>query len=148
MNRWKQIATAVILGCALGYFGLPSFAQGGNTFKGRLSPVPVEAKMLADVTGIGMASATLAGTKLTVSGDFKDLASAATIAQLHDSKVVRGVRGPVIGELTVSKDMKGTISGSVDLSPEQIADLKAGKLYVQIHSQKAADGNLWGWLLP
>ena len=33
------------------------------------------------------------------------------------------------------------------LTPDQIADLRAGRLYVQIQSERAPDGNLWGWLL-
>lgn len=144
----KLFVAAFALSCALGWNGLPSFAQSGNTFKGRLSPVPAEAKMLPDVMGVGLASATLAGTKVTISGTFEGLATDATIAQLHDSKTMRGMRGPVIGDLTVTKAKKGTISGSVNLTPEQVTNLKAGKLYVQIHSEKAADGNLWGWLLP
>jgi len=106
--------------------------------------------MLPDITGVGMVSATLAGTKVTINGTFEGLASPATIVQLHDSKIARGVRGPVIGDLTATKDVKGTITGSLTLTPEQVTDLKAGKLYVQLHSAKGAgvDGNLWGWLLP
>ena len=42
----------------------------------------------------------------------------------------------------------GTLSGSFDLTPLQIADLEKGRLYVQVHSEKAPDGNLWGWLMP
>ena len=29
-----------------------------------------------------------------------------------------------------------------------VADLEKGRLYVQLHSEKAPDGNLWGWLTP
>ena len=148
MNRWKHICTAVALGCALGYFGLPGYAQNATIFKGRLSPVPVEAKMLPDIMGVGMATASLAGTKLTIVATFEGLASPATIAQLHESKIARGVRGPVVGDLTATKDVKGTISGALTLTPDQITSLKAGKLYIQLHSVKGADGNLWGWLLP
>ena len=36
----------------------------------------------------------------------------------------------------------------MELSPVQIADLEKGRLYIQLHSEKAPDGNLWGWLLP
>jgi hypothetical protein len=47
----------------------------------------------------------------------------------------------------VSKAMSGTITGSIDLTPEQVQGLKNGRLYLQISSEKAPDGNLWGWLL-
>ena len=48
--------------------------------------------------------------------------------------------------LTVSKAMSGTVSGSFDLTPEQLENFKKSKWYVQIHSEKAPEGNLWGWL--
>ena len=38
-------------------------------------------------------------------------------------------------------------AGPFDLTPEQIESLERGRWYVQIHSQKGPDGNLWGWLL-
>ena len=66
---------------------------------------------------------------------------------MHKSPI-RGVRGPVVFDLTVSPGTSGTIAASVDLTPAQITDLEKGRLYVQLHSEKAPDGNLWGWLLP
>ena len=58
-----------------------------------------------------------------------------------------GVRGPAIFDLTIQKSNSGSITGSMDLTPEQAELLRKGRLYVQIHSEKAPDGNLWGWLL-
>jgi hypothetical protein len=43
--------------------------------------------------------------------------------------------------------VSGTLSGSIDLTPEQLQSLRKGQLYLQISSEKAPDGNLWGWLL-
>ena len=40
----------------------------------------------------------------------------------------------------------GEITGVVELTPAQIDDLEKGCVYVQLHSEKAPDGNLWGWL--
>jgi hypothetical protein len=39
------------------------------------------------------------------------------------------------------------VSATLDLTPQQIESLKKGRLYLQIDSEKAPDGNLWGWLL-
>jgi hypothetical protein len=50
--------------------------------------------------------------------------------------------------LTKTDAASGTLSGSFTLTPIQVADLEKGRLYVQLHSEKAPDGNLWGWLLP
>ena len=72
--------------------------------------------------------------------------SAATIAQMHFG--ARGVRGPVEFDLTVDNAPSGTISGSATLTKAQLDSLRKGWFYVQIHAEKAPDGNLWGWLLP
>ena len=125
---------------------LPLLAQAPETYKGRLAPVPVDAQLLPNTAGHGGASVTLAGGKLTVSGTFEGLRGPATAAQLRRG-LATGVRGPVLYELTVTKAASGAISGSFDLTPEQIDGLRKGRLYVQIDSEKAPDGNLWGWLL-
>lgn len=57
------------------------------------------------------------------------------------------MRGPALGTLTITKAMKGTITGSMDLNPTQVAHLKKGGLYIQIYTEKPADGTLWGWLI-
>ncbi|HZR26009.1 MAG TPA: CHRD domain-containing protein [Vicinamibacterales bacterium] len=122
-------------------------AQPPRTFKARLAPVPIDLTMQATVAGHGSVTATLAGTKLSITGTFEGLKSPATIAQVHKSPVA-GVRGPVAFDVSVTKQASGTITGTVDLTPAQVVDLEKGHLYVQVHSEKAPDGNLWGWLLP
>lgn len=123
-----------------------SVAAQSETLKADLSPIPADAKTRPDLAGSGSASAVLSGTKLAISGSFEGLLSAATTASLH-SAVAAGVRGPAIADLTVSKATSGTITGSVQLTPAQLAGLGKGGLYIQIQSEKAADGALWGWLL-
>jgi hypothetical protein len=119
-------------------------AQAAPAYRGRLSPVPVAAASPA-ITGVGSVTATLAGTRLTIAGTFEGLASAATFAKLH--RAPKGIRGPAVFDLTVTPGTSGKISGSLDLSPSQVEDLSRERFYVQLHSEKAPDGNLWGWLL-
>lgn len=133
-------AGVLVLGSAAG-------AQSTKSFKARLSPVPIDVPMQATISGSGSVSAVLSGAKLTITGNFDGLKSPATIVQLHKSPV-RGMRGPVIFDLTASAGTSGTISGTVDLQPAHVTDLEKGRLYVQLHSEKAPNGNLWGWLLP
>jgi CHRD domain len=120
-------------------------AQTSKIFKTRLAPVPIDLPMAATVTGSGSVTASLDGNTLTFTGTFDGLTGPATIAQVHKGPVA-GVRGPVLFDLTVTHATNGTISGSVELSPAQLVDLDKRRLYVQIHSEKAPDGNLWGWL--
>ena len=141
-SKWLLFATLPMIGAV----GLT--AQQPKTYRARLSPVPIDVSMQATIAGSGSVTAVLTGAKLTLTGTFDGLKSPATIAQIHKSPV-RGVRGPNVLDLAVSKTdaVSGTISGSFDLTAIQIADLEKGRLYVQLHSEKAPDGNLWGWLL-
>ena len=125
---------------------LSAMAQRPVTFKTRLAPVAIDAAMKIKIAGSGSATATLVGSKLTVNGTFEGLKSNATMAHIHQGSAA-GVRGPKLLDLTVTKTMNGTLSGSFDLTPEQADNLKKGKWYIQIHSEKAPDGNLWGWLM-
>jgi hypothetical protein len=59
-----------------------------------------------------------------------------------------GVRGPFIADLTVSSHTTGTLSGTVELDSSQIDALHKGRLYVEIDSAKAPEGDLWGWIMP
>ena len=120
--------------------------QGVETFKTRLAPVAIDVAMKANIAGSGTATASLSGTKLTVAGKFEGLRTPATVAAIRQGSTV-GVRGPVLFELTVSKELSGEVSGAVTLTPAQAENLKKGRWYIQIDSQKAPEGNLWGWLL-
>jgi hypothetical protein len=137
---------AIIRRVAVAVMGLTLAAQSGETFKARLSAVPADARTRADLAGSGSASAVLAGTKLAITGSFEGLRAAATTASLR-SGVAAGVTGPAIGDLTISKGTSGTITGSIELTPQQLTSLRKGGLYVEIYSEKAPDGVLWGWLL-
>ena len=121
-------------------------AQGQETYKARLALVPSDLKTRPDITGGGTATAVLAGTKLTVTGTFEGLKTAATMAELR-AGIATAVRGPVVQTLTVPKATSGSISGSFDLTPAQVEDLKKNHFYVELYSEKTPEGNLWGWLL-
>lgn len=138
------LMTAPIL-CAPQATQAQSGEKPAETFKARLSTVPIDVTMMATVAGSGAASAVLTGRKLSIAGTFQGLRSPATIAQLHLGP--KGIRGPAVFDLTITHTASGTIGGSIELSPAQVEDLRNGRFYVQIHSEKAPDGNLWGWLL-
>jgi len=121
-------------------------AQAVKSFRARLSPVPIDLTMAATIAGLGSVTATLNGNQLSINGTFDGLKSPATVARLHKGQ--RGVRGEPILDLNVTKATSGTITANLDLTPQQVQDLQQMRLYVQLHSEKAPDGNLWGWLLP
>ena len=141
---WKRFATLLTLTFSITAIGL--IAQTKDTYKARLSAVPADARTRATLAGSGSASAVLEGSKVNVTGSFDGLLSPATTANLHVA-VAAGVRGPAVGDLTIAKATSGTITGSVDLTPPQIENFKKGGLYLEIHSEKAPEGVLWGWFL-
>ena len=124
----------------------PASSQTPERYKVRLATVPMDGGMRATIAGNGSASATLAGTKLSIAGTFDGLKSPATAAKLN-AGVARGVRGNPVADLVVTKSTKGSITGSIDLTPAQVQGLRDGKLYIELASEKAPEGNLWGWLL-
>ncbi len=124
-------------------------AQSTKTYVARLSPVPIMADQQATVSGLGTATATLTGRRVTIDGKFSGLRTPATVARLHLAP--RAARGEAFADLKVSSGTSGnsgTIIGAIDLTPQQVQALEKNSVYIQLHSEKAPEGNLWGWLLP
>ena len=122
-------------------------AQSARTFEARLTPLPLDVENRARLTGSGTGSAVLDGRRLSVSGSFSGMQAPATAAHLHLGPAL-GIRGGRVLDLTVDRGAEGRFSGEWELSAEQLQALVDGRLYIQIHSEIAPDGNLWGWLLP
>jgi CHRD domain len=137
------VACLVVVLCCSTVFNAQ--AQSARSFKTRLSPVPVPTYNPA-IVGVGSVTATLTGNKLAVAGTFDGLATPATTARIHKGTKT-GVRGDSILNLTVTNGTSGSISGTFDLTAAQVQELAAGRYYVQLQSEKAPEGNLWGWLL-
>ena len=71
---------------------------------------------------------------------YSGLTGDATAAHIHGPAAVGENAGPVV-------DIGGKIeSGSATLTDAQIADLQAGKMYLNIHSAKFPDGEIRGQL--
>jgi hypothetical protein len=143
--RWSVTARALAASAALSSSVLP--LQAADAYKVRLTPVPIEASTSAATKGSGNASATLDGTTLRLRGSFSGMQGPATVARLHEGRVT-GVRGPSIADFTVPQAASGSFDASIPLTAAQLDSLRQGRLYLQIHSSAAPDGNLWGWLLP
>jgi hypothetical protein len=143
----EKVARASLLGA---YFlsALPGVAAAASSaFHVRLFPGPRLVGTRADRSGGGSVTARLEGNTLTLQGSFSGLLAVPTGAHLHMGSLP-GVRGPVIADLTVSQDATGTLSGTVQLNSEQLAALPKGGLYIEIDSDKAPEGDLWGWIMP
>jgi len=146
-RTWASVSAILLVAAILllGRFAGAQETVKKEIFKARLSTVPIDVSMMVNVAGTGSLTATLSGKQLIIAGTFEGLRSPATTAQIHRGP--KGIPGPAILDLTVTKAVKGEVTGSVDLTPDQTSDLRNERLYVQIQSERAPDGNLWGWIL-
>jgi hypothetical protein len=141
MNTRREFIIALTICVAL-----VTIAQAQETFTARLTMMPIDEVNRGLVTGAGSASASLDDETLTITGSFTGLRGPATVARLRES-LDRGIRGAALYDLTIEAATEGTISGEIELTPDQVEMLLDGRLYIQIHSTSAPEGNLWGWLL-
>jgi hypothetical protein len=117
-----------------------------SVFDARLSTVPIDFSTQSLVTGHGEITATLDANVLTITGTFEGLQRPATFAKLYLATRM-GLRGNAIFDVTVTQAVRGSLEATVSLSSEQIKALNEHRLYVQIHSKSAPEGNLWGFLI-
>jgi hypothetical protein len=122
-------------------------ALAADKYITNLGPMPLDDASKVNIQGRGDASAVLDGRTLTVSGNFTGLPSPATKAHINLSPAT-GVPGVKVFDLTVTPGEAGTVSGTLHLDSSQAQAFRTGRLYVQIDSEKAPDGTVWGWLLP
>lgn len=146
-NRIGLLGAPKLMAVLAAVLFLAGAAPRGESFQTRLSPIAMDLLTRDTVAGVGRVTAILAGDTLTLSGAFEGLPSAVTSANLHQGIAV-GARGPLAFKLAVSGSRQGALHGAVRLSPDQAAALRRGRMYIQLQSEGAPDGHLWGWLLP
>jgi hypothetical protein len=139
LRPWRMVAVVLLS------LGAVTELRGDESYTGRLSTVPVDPITVRTTAGSGTVTAVLAGNTLTINGKFDGLNSPATGAHVHRAR--KGLRGPNVFDLTVTKAMSGTVEGTLKLTDTQVDSLKSGWYYVQIHTEINPDGHLRGWLL-
>lgn len=150
-HRYSHSAVLALVLCAAPVCATGASAQAGATikedFETRLAPSPVTDGTRDNILGEGHATAVLEGARLTVRGTFAGLASKATRAALYDGIRI-GAMGPKIADIDVTQAASGAVTGAATLTPRQANAVRSGRVYIQVDSEKAPDGNLTGWLLP
>jgi len=124
----------------------PALAASSYTLA--LDPVAYDNSTRDAILGDGHLKATLDGSTLTVSGDFAGLSSNATTVKLGVGLDFGVPATEFFANLTASPAQSGTVSGSVTLTPAQVAALNKRQLFLQLNSVKGTDGSLWGWFEP
>jgi len=103
---------------------------------GQEKPVPKGAKSGAS----GKFTASVNGTSITWKLTFSHLTGPATAAHIHSGK--KGVAGPVI--VPLCGPCTSPASGTGTLTAAQLAEMKAGTTYVNVHTAKNAGGEIRG----
>jgi hypothetical protein len=85
-----------------------------------------------------------AETQITLSCTYAGLGSNASAAHIHTNGPV-GVNGPVLFNLTGASGTSGTLTlAPTAVTPAQVADLRAKRWYVNIHTTNFPDGEIRG----
>jgi hypothetical protein len=142
MRRMLQIATLVVAGMAIaGYASAET-----KTFHAKLmgkDEVPAN-----NTTGSGTATVTLDTATKTITWDvtYSGLTGDALMAHIH-GPAAPGANAGV--EVDLGKGgVKSPITGKATLTDAQIADLEAGKTYINVHTAANKGGEIRGQLMP
>jgi len=129
----------------LGLISLASFnSLAQQAYRARMSPMPVNPQTVDSITGSGQIMLTLSGNQLTATGEFAGMSTVATMVHIHNGPMAQP--GPVVHALEISAATSGQITGTVELTDEQVSALQENELYIQIHSEGNPAGELRGWI--
>ncbi|HSA72223.1 MAG TPA: CHRD domain-containing protein [Burkholderiales bacterium] len=141
----KLIAKLILAGAALALSAcssMPDWMPGSGAIKVNLSGA--EEVPPLNVPGSGSGSFRVADDG-TITGSVTTKDVQGTMAHIH--RGAKGANGPVIVPLDKKGDTYSVPAGR-KLTPEQIADLKAGRLYVNVHTDRNKGGEVRGQLQP
>ena len=128
--------------CATYKDNAPSWMPGSNAIKVNLTGTEEVPPLNVGGSGSGTFRVADDGT-ITGSVTTKDVAG--TMAHIH--RGAKGTNGPVIVPLDKSGDTYSVPAGR-KLTEAQIKDLKAGNLYVNVHTAKNKGGEVRGQINP
>jgi hypothetical protein len=143
-NRGDVLRTHALL-AALLLFLVPSAASAQAQYALSLDPVAYDNSMRDVVRGEGRITATLNGSTLALRGNFFGLSSPATKAQLGVGLDFAVPATEFFATLAVSNGTMGTVTGTVNLTPAQVAALNRNSLFLRLDSVRGTEGSLWGW---
>jgi hypothetical protein len=140
-SGWQPLAYAVALTVLInGVASVSAFAAGINVTLSGAQEVPPVASAAA---GTGMVAV---GDDKSVSGSVTTTGVAGTAAHIHEAPA--GKNGPVIVPMTKSGDNTWTFAAGAKLTDAQMESLRAGNLYINVHSAANPGGEIRGQLKP
>ena len=135
-------AAIALAGCATVQDKMPDWMPGSGAIKVSLSGAEEVPPVNADGSGSGSFRVASDGT---ISGSVTTKGVNGTMAHIHQG--AKGANGPVIVPLTRNGDTY-TVPPGRKLSEAQMQALKAGNLYVNVHSARYKGGEVRAQLQP
>jgi predicted small secreted protein len=135
-------AAAALAGCSTVQGVMPDWMPGSGAIKANLTGSEQAPPLNVPGSGSGSFRVAEDGT-ITGSVTTKDVQG--TMAHIH--RGAKGTNGPVIVPLDKNGDTYTAPAGR-KLTPQQIEDLKAGNLYVNVHTNRNKGGEVRGQLQP
>jgi hypothetical protein len=135
-------AASTLAACSTYRDNAPSWMPGSGAIKVNLTGSEEVPPLSVPGSGSGTIRVAEDGT-VTGSVTTKDVAG--TMAHIH--RGAKGTNGPVIVPLEKKGDTY-TVPAGRKLTAEQLKDLKAGNLYVNVHTAKNKGGEVRGQLNP
>jgi glucose/arabinose dehydrogenase len=141
----------------LTYVNVHTVNNTGGEIRGQIAPALMQASLLVDyessavATGAsGFGSFILIGNQLTFSISYRGLSSAATAAHIHGPAPIGEEAGVLIDLFPFSGGgfgSNGSVSGTVLLTPSQLASVIDGQTYVNFHTTLNSPGEIRGQIL-
>jgi len=131
----EETMNRTLIAAGLCLLAMPAFAQKYTAQLSAAQEVPPK-----QTAGTGMATMMLDGDKLTYDITYSGLTGAATAAHIHGPAEPGTNAGVAIPFPSPNSPIKGTAT----LNPQQVADLKAGKEYVNVHTAANPAGEIRG----
>jgi glucose/arabinose dehydrogenase/plastocyanin len=141
------------------YVNIHTANNQSGEIRGQIAPLVYVAAMNgaserpnpAATPGRGSAILLLVGDKLTINADYRGLLSTATAAHIHGSANTEAAAGVMVDLAPHNGGawgQTGTFSGTLTLSPNQIAALVDGLTYLNVHTTNYPGGEIRGQIFP
>jgi hypothetical protein len=146
MSKMKMAVTGLALlalaSCATYKDNMPSWMPGSSAIGVKLTGADEVPPVTTSASGSGSIRVAEDGS---VSGSVSTTGVEGTMAHIHQG--AKGSNGPVIVPLSKSGDTY-TVPAGAKLNASQMSALKAGNLYVNVHSNAYKGGEVRGQLQP
>ena len=146
MSKLKMAVTGLavlaLASCATYKDNMPSWMPGSSAISVKLTGAEEVPPVTTSASGSGSIRVAEDGS---VSGSVTTTGVQGTMAHIHQG--AKGANGPVIVPLTKSGDTYSVPAGA-KLNASQMSALKAGNLYVNVHTNANKGGEVRGQLNP